>query len=239
MLSNILNNLGMQNFDVMEILIRVFVIMMSLSIHEAAHAFRAYKLGDDTAERAGRLSLNPLVHLDPLGTLMMFIARVGWAKPVPINPLLFTRAKSMKRGIIEVSIAGPLSNLILSFGSYLIYSIVRVVTLKSTGGLPDDGIMSIIFQILHTMFLLNIFLAVFNLLPVPPLDGFKIFGAFLPSRIYYKLMEYERYIGIAFILIIVFGGSLFSTILTTLATPFYLLITWPLDSLSMLLLRVF
>ncbi len=238
MLDNIVNNLGLKNFNIVDILIRVFVIMISLSLHEASHAFRAHKLGDDTAERAGRLSLNPLVHLDPLGTLMMFIARVGWAKPVPINPLLFTRAKTMKRGIVEVSLAGPMSNLLLSFVSYFIYSVLRIITLQSAGSLPQTGVLSVVFQILHTMFLLNVFLAVFNLLPVPPLDGFKIFGAFLPNRIYYKLMEYERYIGIAFILLIVFAGSLFSVILTTLATPFYLLITWPLDRLSLLILGI-
>jgi len=142
----------------------------------------------------------------------------------------------MKRGIVEVSLAGPLSNLLLSFVSYFIYSVLRIITLQSAGSLPQTGVLSVIFQILHTMFLLNVFLAVFNLLPVPPLDGFKIFGAFLPNRIYYKLMEYERYIGIAFILLIVFAGSLFSVILTTLATPFYLMITWPLDRLSLLIL---
>ena len=231
MLENLLNNLNLGDFDLVEALIRVFVIIISLSVHEASHAFRAYRLGDDTAQRAGRMTFNPLVHLDPLGTVMMFIARVGWAKPVPINPVLFTRAKTMKRGIVEVSLAGPASNLILSFLSYLVFRILMLVQFLVAGNSGPGTLMLVFLLIFQTMFQLNVFLAVFNLMPIPPLDGYKIFGSLLPTNLYYKLMEHERAIGLVFIGIILFAGSVFSRVLYTVATPFFFIIETPVDLL--------
>ncbi|MHB8963323.1 MAG: site-2 protease family protein [Saccharofermentanales bacterium] len=239
MIQNLLDNLNIGSFDIVEMLIRVFVIVISLSIHEASHAYRAYKLGDDTAQRAGRLTLNPLAHLDPLGTLMMFIARVGWAKPVPINPLLFTRAKTMKRGIVEVSLAGPVSNLILSFAAYFILNTIIMINALVTVGAGMGSVVYVFALLFQTMFQLNVFLAIFNLLPIPPLDGYKIFGSLLPNHLYYKLMDYERYIGIAFLAIIFFAGRIFSTVLYTVAAPFFFVIQKPVDLLFALLTRLF
>jgi Zn-dependent protease len=239
MLQNLLNNLNLGDFDLVEVLIRVFVIIISLSVHEASHAFRAYRLGDDTAQRAGRMTLNPLVHLDPLGTVMMFIARVGWAKPVPINPVLFTRAKTMKRGIVEVSLAGPASNLILSFLSYLVFSVILFVHYLVSGNVEPGNLLEVFLVIFWTMFQLNVFLAVFNLMPIPPLDGYKIFGSLLPSHIYYKLMDHERTIGLVFIAIIVFAGGIFSKVLFAIATPFFFIIQTPIDLLYDALARLF
>ncbi len=226
MFENILSRLGGGSFDIVEFLTRIFVIIFSLSVHEFAHAYWARRLGDDTAERAGRLTLNPLAHLDPLGTLMMVFARVGWAKPVPINPVQFTRAKTMKRGILEVSLAGPVSNLILSFISYFIRTLL-IFAFPSV----FLGKYYIVISILETLFILNIFLAVFNLLPVPPLDGFKIFGTLLPDRLYYKLMSYERYIGLVFIALVIFGGGIFGLVINALASPIITAISYPINLL--------
>lgn len=233
MLDTLFQNLNLQNIDIQGIVIRVFVICISLSFHEMSHAWRAYKLGDDTAQRAGRLTMNPLAHLDPIGTLMMIFARVGWAKPVPINPNLFTRAKSMKRGIIEVSLAGPLSNLVLSVISYFLLQLANLVQILVFGGVqvsnPINPVINILETLFYFMYISNIFLALFNLLPIPPLDGFKIFGSMLPNNLYYKLMDYERYIGIAFLAVILFAGNIFGTILETISIPVRFVIETPVN----------
>lgn len=219
-----------QNFNIQDVIIRVFVICISLSFHEMAHAWRAYKLGDDTAYHAGRLTMNPLAHLDPIGTLMMIFARVGWAKPVPINPVLFTRAKTMKRGIVEVSLAGPLSNLLLALVSYILYQTTWIINAMMFSSASEiNPVISVIFSLFGALYISNIYLALFNLLPVPPLDGYKIFGSLLPNNIYYKLMDIERYIGIAFLAIVVFAGGIFSVILNALATPIRFIIETPIN----------
>ena len=243
MFNTLFQNLNLQNFNIQGILIRVFVICISLSFHEMAHAWRAHRLGDDTAQKAGRLTMNPLKHLDPVGTIMMAIGPVGWAKPVPINPVLFTRAKTMKRGIIEVSVMGPLSNILLAVVSYIIYNLVFLAQLVFFGSVQEFSLFHPVIQVLMTLFnsmyVTNLFLALFNLLPVPPLDGFKFFGALLPNRIYYKLMDYERYIGLAFIAIIIFAGSAFGTVLQTISIPFRFIIETPLNFLFDQIFKLF
>ncbi len=235
MINTLIQNLNLGNINIQDIIIRVFVICISLSFHEMAHAWRAYKLGDDTAQRAGRLTMNPLAHLDPIGTIMMIFARVGWAKPVPINPNLFTRSKTMKRGIIEVSLCGPLSNLLLAVVSYLLYNLSFLAQVLFFGNVQVYSAINPVIQVLMTLFYAlyytNIFLAIFNLLPVPPLDGFKIFGSLLPGKWYYKLMDYERYIGLAFLAIVIFAGSAFGTVLQTVSIPFQFVIEKPIDFL--------
>ena len=243
MFNTILQNLNLQNFNIQSILIRVFVICISLSFHEMAHAWRAYKLGDDTAQKAGRLTMNPLKHLEILGTIMMIIGPVGWAKPTPINPVLFTRAKTMKRGIIEVSLAGPLSSLLLAVIAYIIYNLVYLVQLAFFGQVQDFSLLNPVIQVLMTLFnamyITNVFLALFNLLPIPPLDGFKVFGSLLPNQIYYKVMDYEQYIGLAFIALIIFAGGAFGAILQTIAIPFRFIIETPLNFLFDQLFKLF
>lgn len=233
MFNTLIQNLNLQNIDIQSIIIRVFVICISLSFHELAHGWRAYKLGDDTAQRAGRLTMNPLAHLDPIGTLMMIFAKVGWAKPVPINPILFTRAKTMKRGIVEVSLAGPLSNMLLAVVSYFLLQLTNLVQIMALGPVtlvnPVNPVVDVLEILFYSMYISNIFLALFNLLPVPPLDGFKIFGSLLPNNLYYKLMNYERYIGLVFLGIIFFAGSAFGIILQTVSIPFRFIIETPID----------
>jgi Zn-dependent proteases len=202
-------------------------ILLSLSFHELSHAFVSYKLGDPTAKNVGRLTLNPIKHLDPFGTLMLLISMYngfgfGWAKPVPINPVYY---RNRKQGTMLVSLAGPASNILLAF----IFSIpMTFIGLKY--GATADNLFNIntflfstvfqwelvIFNICRFFFIMNIGLAVFNIIPVPPLDGSKILSGILPSRYYFKMMEYERYIGIAFLVLMV----AFPRVLSTIMSPF-------------------
>ncbi len=225
-LSGLLGNFA--NFDIQELLITILVLCISLSFHEAAHAWAAFRLGDDTAALQGRLTLNPLAHLDPIGSLVFLIARIGWAKPVPINPTRFNRKYSMKKGIMLTSVAGPVSNLILAAGAMLLLYIVQTVVLAANVS-SISFLLNLLYTLLFMLYSANISLAIFNLLPIPPLDGFKVFGAALPGKLYYKLMSYERYIGLAFLLLVVFGQGILGTVLETIRWPFDQVIVQPID----------
>jgi Zn-dependent protease len=160
-------------------------MLISLPVHEFSHAYAAYKLGDDTAKRMGRLTLNPIKHLDPFGAVLMIFTGFGWAKPVPINPNNF---RNRKKGFALSALAGPLSNIILAYLAIVIYRLF---------GLSPSGIIGLFFYYLA---ILNIGLGVFNLIPVPPLDGSRIFSLILPEKQYFQLMKYE---GICFLLLFV------------------------------------
>lgn len=207
-------------------LLAIPAILVSLSFHELAHAYVSYKQGDPTAKNMGRLSLNPLKHLDPLGTLMLIISMFsgfgyGWAKPVPINPAYY---RSMKKGTILVSLAGPLSNLLLAF----MFSIpMAAIAMNAGAGLTMGeifnssysiyfsgfSIQAMIYNLSRFFYMINIGLAVFNIIPIPPLDGSKILSAVLPDRQYFRIMQYEQYIGIAFLLIMLLRPGILSTIM--------------------------
>ena len=213
---SVINNL-FPNFNLQEFLITILVLCISLSIHEAAHAWAAYRLGDDTAALQGRLTLNPLAHLDPIGALCFIIARIGWAKPVPINPARFNHKYTIKQGILLTSLAGPVSNLALAtVSAFLVYLTEIIYRAVYTGG--SVFFITIWLQLLLMLYTANISLAMFNLLPVPPLDGYKVFGAALPGRLYYKLMEFERVIGLAFLLLIFFGRPVLSSAILAVVT---------------------
>ncbi len=241
--AGLFNVLGMGSEAIMVYVIGMAVLLTSLSIHEFAHAWTANRLGDKTAEETGRLTLNPLAHLDPVGTLFILLgAPVGWAKPVPINPSRFHRQHSLKKGIALVSVAGAVSNLILSVIAYFLRSLTLLIAYKS-GVLEQTSASSMAMNLVEVLLLVfslfyirNIFLAIFNLLPIPPLDGFKFFGSLLPARLYFKIMRYERYIGMGFLFLLLFArGGLFN-LLTWLATPFEWLISTPIDALMRLFL---
>lgn len=173
-----------------------FVVFCTLPIHEFAHAFVAYKLGDPTAKNMGRLTINPMAHIDWIGALMIFLVGFGYAKPVPVNARNF---KKPKLGMALCAFAGPLSNIIMAFVFLLLKN--AVIALINTGSLLRSAIVAF----LYFAALVNISLAVFNLIPIPPLDGSRILSAFLPDKYYYKLMQYERYIVIAVFILLITG----------------------------------
>jgi Zn-dependent protease len=160
------------------------VLLLSLTVHEFAHAWAARRLGDDTAERMGRLTLNPLAHADLFGTFILPLLNVpfGWAKPVPVNPARFRQGVNMARGMMITSLAGPFSNLLLGIVSAILLGFVARLAPDLGAGGDGRGAAHIAAAFLLSMIQMNVVLAVFNLLPIPPLDGSRIVDAFLPAR---------------------------------------------------------
>ncbi len=196
------------NFDFLKnidlLLIQAPVILLSLTVHEYFHGWTANKLGDPTAKMQGRLTLNPIAHLDIFGTILMFIIGFGWAKPVPINPRYF---KDPKKDTILVAIAGPLSNLVMAVvaGLLLRYMIPQMMA----GGGVSGGVYSIITIILILTLFYGIALAVFNLIPIPPLDGSRVLYGVLPNKYAYAYSKFEPY-GVLFLFgLFVFAGGVF------------------------------
>lgn len=190
------------------LIIFVPVILFSLTIHEYAHAYIAYKLGDDTAKRLGRLTLNPLKHLDPLGTILLLLVHFGWAKPVPVDPRNF---KDPKKDMLYVAIAGPISNILTA----IIAAVLLKQILINYGSLAGfANLLEPVVQTLYWLIFIGVVLAVFNMLPFPPLDGSRVLYGILPDSMGNSIRKIETY-GI-FILfgIILLGGSIFSKIIT-------------------------
>ena len=164
--------------DPIAFFILVIPLLYSVVIHEVAHGWVAYRMGDATAKWMGRLTLNPLKHLDPIGTLMLFLAGFGWAKPVPVN---LNNIPDRRKGLIFVSSAGILANILFAFGSLLLHRLLD---------LPSTGLAAVIVS---TIAHINITLAALNLIPVPPLDGSKILMGFAPREVRYFLARIEPY----------------------------------------------
>lgn len=177
-------------------------VLIAITFHEFAHAFAADKLGDDTARRQGRLSLNPFDHLDPIGSVMLLFAGFGWGKPVQVNPRNYTRKMSMEKGEALVSIAGPIMNFLLAIIFTLIYcaiyKFVDASFLTSTTG-------EIVRAIISTTISINIGLGVFNLIPLPPLDGSKVIMPFLPYNAKSWFMNHENIFYLVFVVIWITG----------------------------------
>lgn len=195
------------------------VVLMALSIHESAHGYAAYKLGDPTARNLGRITLNPVKHFDLLGFLSMLVFHVGWAKPVPINARYF---KKPRRDMAISGAAGPLSNLCLAIIHLIILRVAMIFVAEHfynetlayvyafsagdafTGSLPFT-VTALILYVLYMGVIMNVVLTIFNLIPVPPFDGSRIFYAFLPPKWYFGIMKYEQIIMLVFIFLFFLG----------------------------------
>ena len=179
----------------------IFVVFVMLPGHEFAHAFAAHKLGDDTAKWQGRMTLNPFAHIDWIGAALILVVGFGWARPVPVNSYNLRRPKS---DMAVISFAGPLANLIMGFAGTLLsnccFALVKIVPVALMQFCYYVGIF------FSYAALISIGLAIFNLIPVPPLDGSKILAAFLPNRLYYKFMQYERYLYFLVLILMVTGA---------------------------------
>jgi len=190
-------------------------VIIAITFHEFAHAFAAYKLGDDTPKMQGRLNLNPLSHLDPTGFILLIFAHVGWGKPVQINPRNFDRKISASAGEAIVSVAGPVMNFVLA----LVFTIIYFILIKFAPSFLLTQIGYIIFMIVQSTIIVNIGLGVFNLIPLPPLDGSKIFRNFMSYNVKQWLDKYERVFYIIFLVLWITGlaGTIISPIIEFIA----------------------
>ncbi len=231
----------------------IFILTYSLSIHEFMHGYSAYLLGDDTAKLKGRLTMNPLAHLDLFGALMFLFVGFGWAKPVPVNYGKLTRLKSRGAMVRIVSIAGVTANFLSAWIAYLLLSIVNYlvnhfswITIVGSGNniwldhqsISDGAFLAywIVAQLLFYLFYYNLLLMAFNLLPFPPLDGYHILETLIPYRFRDTFHKYEKYFGFGFMALIVMGLFMGTSplfwIIEKIQIPFRFIIQTPLDWLS-------
>lgn len=195
--------------DIAYYILSALAVLIILTIHEYSHAYAAYRLGDDTAKNMGRLTLNPISHLDPIGALCMIFFKIGWAKPVPINSRNF---KNPKRDFAISALAGPLSNILMGFISALLYLLVfallRDVSFEGRNFLFRLADNTLLF--LYLFHAINIGIGIFNLLPIPPFDGSRILNVILPERLYFGIMKYERKIYFGVLIWLLLGDTVAS-----------------------------
>ena len=186
-------------------LLSAVAVLLVLTVHEVSHGYTAFRLGDPTARIMGRLSLNPLKHIDPIGAVCMVIFHFGWARPVPIDMRYF---RNPKRDMAITAVAGPLSNFLLSFAAVPLYLLLELVYPQLVmANVPS--ILLWLIRCVYTFFILvhqiSLGLGLFNLIPIPPLDGSRVLFAFLPDHYYYRVMYYERYIALGLSLLLLLG----------------------------------
>ena len=187
-----------EGFDftyLMSIVLALIPSLLCVTLHELSHGYVAYLLGDDTAKRAGRLTLNPVMHLDPMGLLMLAVFHVGWARPVPVNMYKF---KNPKRGMAVTALAGPVSNLLIALVFMFLFGVFFIPFRGSTAG-------EYVLEMLQLTVYISLGLAIFNFLPIPPLDGSKVLFSLLSDEAYRKLMRYEKYGSIVMIVLVASG----------------------------------
>ena len=198
----------------LDLLLSVIPALICIVLHELSHGAAAYALGDDTAKRAGRLTLNPIAHIDLWGLVAMALFRFGWAKPVPVNMYNF---KNPKKGMAITALAGPVSNFLIAVVFLFLYGLLYYPLYVEGGSFART-----IYEMLLTTAIMSLSLGIFNLLPIPPLDGSKIFFSVLSDSAYEKLMRYERY-GMIIMIVLIASGALSGGLSTALS--------WMLDKL--------
>lgn len=201
---------------ILSLLLTLPGVIIAITFHEFAHAYAAYRLGDDTARMQGRLNLNPLSHIDPVGFILLIFAHIGWGKPVQINPRNFDRKYSMSTGEAIVSVAGPVMNFILA----IVFTFIYFILIKFAQSFIMTQIGAIILIIIQSTIIVNIGLGVFNLIPLPPLDGSKIFRNFMSYNVKAWFDKYEKVFYIAFLILWITGlaGTIISPIIELIAT---------------------
>lgn len=186
-------------FGLLDLLLSAVAALLCITLHELSHGFVAYRLGDPTAKNAGRLTLNPIKHIDPVGLLMMLVAKVGWAKPVPVDMRYFKRPK---QGMALTALAGPVSNFLIAFLAVAGFSLLFRLPSSVVSTLP----FGILLAFLANVAILSVGLGVFNLIPISPLDGSKVLFSLLPDKAYLTILRYERYVMIAVLLLTISGA---------------------------------
>lgn len=200
----------------------VAAILVAISVHEASHALAAFRLGDDTARRLGRLSLNPMRHLDPLGTLMLLVAGFGWGKPVPVDPYRFRRGPGAMSGMALVSIAGPISNFAVAgvLGTLVRFGVLSWHTpISYSVPFGQKTLQWMASDMIGYVITFNIMLGVFNLLPVAPLDGFKVVLGVLPRSLAYPMARLEQYGSMILLTVVGFDVFFRAGILWSILNP--------------------
>ena len=215
----------MNNPDALfELLLTLPGVLLAITFHEFAHAYAADKLGDDTPRMQGRLNLNPLSHLDPIGTVLLIFAGFGWGKPVQINPRNFDRKISMQKGEAIVSVAGPLMNFILAF----IIAIILSLLLSFMPQLSLNEVGIVVLSMVHYTLKVNIGLGVFNLIPLPPLDGSKILMSIVPYKVRYWIIQNEHIFSIIFLVVWITGIA--GVIISPVINAIYSGMIWTITS---------
>jgi Zn-dependent protease len=201
------------NNIILQIIILAPPILLALTVHEFAHGYVAYRFGDPTARDQGRLTLNPLKHLDPFGTIAFFIIHIGWAKPVPVNPGYF---KNPRKDMLWVALAGPAVNLVLAVASAICVKIIWFIASSIPYSSMAEAIIVPLNEVLMASVWINLVLCIFNFIPIPPLDGSKILMGDLPPDMARSYASVERY-GFVIILVLAFTGILSKMIMPVIA----------------------
>lgn len=211
---------GFSQESILMVVLSVPAVLIALTFHEFSHGLVSYWLGDPTAKNHGRLTLNPIKHLDPIGFVCMLVVGFGWAKPVPFNSRYY---KHPRRDTALTAAAGPIMNLLLAFVSVIGINCMELIDLTKVSE-TGFNVLNAIYLFFYVLANMNIFLAIFNLIPIPPFDGSKILFVFLPIKWYIAMAKYERIIMIVFYIVLFVGG--FSNILSTVSGAVFYGMDW-------------